>query len=807
MMDTFLSDLKYAVRVLLKAPGFAVVAIVTLALGIGANTAMFSVIDAVLLRSANFRDPARLVFVWENNFARDGRRKPNVVSPANFYFWRQHNRSFEDVGAFFATPMNAVLNGEAVRLPGVAVTPNLLQVLGIQPVLGRAFAPDEELPGKDDVVMLSYSVWQQRFGGDPSIVGKDLNINGQPQKVVGIMPARTEIFEDVAMWTPITNRGDIAKRRGRYLEVVGRLKPGVSLQQAQADMDVVAANTRAESPDYNTGWGTYLVSLNDEMVGKVRPALLVLLGSVAFVLLIACANVANLLLARASARHKEIAIRCALGVRRARLARQLLTESVVLSLAGGVAGVALAYLALDAVLAIVPPALPGYASIRVNLPVLVFASAISLLTGVLFGLAPALRATRTDPQEALKQGGKGVSDTGHKKLRNLLVVIEAAMAIVLLIGAGLLIRSFSRLTSVDTGFQSDGVVTMQLTLSSRKYGKPASVVNYFQQVVDKVKAVPGVTSAAAITWLPMDGLGSATDFTVDDRPQPPKGEAPIGDVRGITEDYFRAMGISLLRGRTFDPSLDRAEDPVKKVIINGKAAERLWPGQDPIGKTITMEWLGTMHAQVIGVVNDVRLVYLNQANDRTTLYWYMPQFPSGQMSIVARTATDPKSMLSAIKSQVATADPEVPVARLRTMNEVIGRSVREPRFSTVLLGIFAALALVLAAVGLYGVISYSVTQRKHELGVRMALGAQPSRVARMVLGEGLALSLGGAAIGFLVALFVVRLLSTMLFGVSTHDVVTFAVVPVIVCAVAALACYIPARRATKIDPLVALRYE
>ena len=806
-MDSLFQDVRYAIRLLLKSPGFAVVAILTLALGIGANTTMFSVVDAVLLESAPFRDPQRLVMIWEKKFNGNAANKTNVAGPANYIRWTEQNHSFEDMGAFIAFPLNVQFNGEAERVVAGIATPSLFTTLGTRAALGRTFLPEEQQPGKDNVAMLSYSYWQKRFGGEQNVIGRDVVLNGNSDKIVGVLPPNFDLQEKVDVWTTLTVRPETRNARGRYLTVIGRLKPGVSVHQAQADMDLVSSHTRAELADFDAGWGVNLVPFNEQMVGKLRLALYVLLGAVAFVLLIACANIANLMLAKASAREKEIGIRVALGVSRGRLVRQLLTESSLLSLAGGLAGVGLASFAMRAVIAMAPAAFPGYTNIRLNVPVLLFTFGVSLCTGIFFGLAPAVRASRTDPQTALKDGGKGVSAPGRHRFRNALVITEAATAIVLLIGAGILLRSFVRLINVDAGFKPQGVLTMQVAVSGDSYRKASAVANYFQEAVARVQHVPGVTAAGAISWLPLGGLGSATGFTLDDRPAPRPGEQPVADVRSITPDYFRAMGIAILRGRSFDPSQDRADDKIKKVVVSKATVDAYWPDQDPIGKTIHMEWDSMLQAEVVGVVADVKSTQLDSTARKPMLYWYVPQFPNGFMTLVARTSTDPVSIVSTAKAQIQSLDASIPVANVRTMKDVVSESVREPRFTTVLLGIFAGLALLLAVIGLYGVISYSVTQRQHELGIRIALGAQPGEVRRMVIGEGMSLALVGIAIGFVAALFLVRFLSTLVFGVSHHDVVTFAIVPLVICAAAALACFFPARRATKVDPMVALRYE
>ena len=806
-MYSFLQDVRYAVRLMLKSPGFSMVAILTLALGIGANTTMFSVINSVLLESAPFRDPQRLVMVWETKLNGNAANKTNVVNPGNYVRWTEQNQAFEDMGTFISWPFNVRVNGEAERVQAGIASPSLFSTLGTHAILGRTFLPEEQQRGKDNVVMISYAYWQNRFGGDPAVIGKDMVFDATPVKIVGVLPPDFNLFDKVAVWTPFTIVPQTRDSHGRSMTVIARLKPGVTLQQAQADMDVVAARIRAERAPYDAGWGVNLVPFNEQMVGGLKRSLYVLFGAVGFVLLIACANVANLLMAKASAREKEIAIRAALGISRSRLVAQLLTESTLLALLGGAAGIAVAYGALSAVIKLAPAAFPGWVDIRVDLPVLGFTFAVCVGTGILFGLVPALRAVRTDPQEALKEGGRGSTAPGRQHVRNVLVVVEAATALILLVGAGILMRSFVRLMNVNTGFRTEGILTMEISLSGDSYRKPEAVAQYFQEAVARVQQVHGVKSAAAISWLPLVGMGSATGFTLDDRPAPGPGEEPVADVRMITPDYFRTMGIPVLRGRTFDPTEDRADAELKKVVVSKATVEAYWPDEDPIGKTIHMPWDKNLHAQVIGVVDDIRTMKLEAVSHKPMLYWYSAQVPNDFMTLVARTDGDPTGVVNDVKMQLHALDPTIPVANIRTMRDVVGSAVREPRFTAVLLGIFAVLALLLAAIGLYGVLSYSVSQRQHELGIRMALGARPGEMAAMVLREGMALTLLGALIGFVASLALVRLLSTLVFGISTHDVVTFATVPLLIAVVAAVACYLPARRATRVDPMIALRYE
>jgi len=805
-MHSLLQDIRYAARMLRKSPGFTVVALLAIALGIGANTAIFSFIHAVLLQRLPFRDENRLVMVFERNLKRTmGSHGPgkNVTGPRNFYRWQERNQVFEQMGYFFASASaNFTGEGEPERIPIGYVTANLFPMLGIQPMLGRNFTAEEDENGHETVVIISDGFWKRRFASDPQVLGKKIQINGRDYTIVGVMRRSLALPSDMDAWAPfgLSPKGRTAG--GRWALVIAKLKPGVTVQQANAHMQQLASEIEKEDPQFDSGWSTNVIPLREQLVGDIRLPLLVLFGAVGFVLLICCANVANLLLARASSRAREIAIRVALGVSRRRVVQQLLTESLVLALLGGACGVLLAYWVLGALMALVPTEVPAFTEPTINGAVLAFTAGASILTGVLFGLAPALRLSRLQPVESLKDGARS-SLGGKHRLRNGLVVAEAAITLVLLVGAGLLMKSFMRLLQVDPGFRPDHMLTAQISRTERDDKK---VIGFYEQVLARVQALPGVTAAGAVSFLPLDGLGSATNFFLDDRPKPRPGDEPVADVRSISADYFKAMGTPLLRGRAFDPTLDQAGDQVKKVIVNQSAAQMYWPNEDPVGKRLTMPWDGDMHAEVVGVIPDLKLESLNTSS-RSQLYWYFPQFPYASMSLVIRTSGAPEQATGGLRAAVHEIDPKQPIARVRTMEDVVNISVKQPRFVMTLLAGFATLALLLAAVGIYGVMSYSVTQRTQELGIRMALGAHPRDVATLVLNEGMRLALAGVVLGIAAALVLTRFLRTLLFEVRSTDPLTFAAVCGLLGAIALVAILIPARRATRVDPMVALRYE
>ncbi|HEX8775378.1 MAG TPA: ABC transporter permease [Pyrinomonadaceae bacterium] len=811
-MGTIWQDLRYGLRTLRQRPGFTFVAVLALALGIGVNTAIFSVVNTLLISPLPFRDSERLVMVWEFNRTRD--RHQNVINPANFLDWREQSTSFEEMAAFRDVRVNLTGKGDPVEIPSQQTTPNLFSLLGVETIMGRSFKPEDGEPNAAPVAVISYGLWQRQFGSDPSIVGKTVTLNGTGVNIVGVLPAGFQWFikkgsltdKPAELWMPLAFTEELRVRRGRHMTAVARLKPGVSHAQAQAELYTIAARLEQQYPDVNTGWGAELVPLREQFVGDVRPALYVLLGAVGFVLLIACANVANLLLARAATRHREIAIRTALGAGRWRVIRQLLTESVLLSVLGGGLGLMIAWWGTGAIVALSPSDLVNLESVSINLPVLLFTLLVSILTGLIFGLAPALEATKLNLTESLKEGDKGGSGgTRSRRLRNAFVVAEVALALVLLASAGLMLKSFSRLQTVNPGFETERLLTMRLVLPNNKYPEDYQRTAFFRQAIERIGRLPGVQSASAVSFLPFAGIGSATRFTIEGRPAPQAGDAPTTDVRVTDANYFRTMNIPLLQGRSFTEQ--EATEKRGVVIINETLARQYFAGEDPIGKRITVN-MGSepKPTVIIGVVGDIRHVDLN-SEIRPMVYWTHPELAYSSMTIVLRTAGEPMSLAAATQREIQAIDPDQPVSDIRTMEQLLSASVARTRFNALLLALFAGLALILASVGIYGVMAYSVVQRTREIGIRIALGAEARDVVRMIVGQGMILTLVGIGLGLVAAFALTRLMSSLLFGVSATDPLTFAVVSLLLSAVAFLACYIPARRATKVDPMVALRYE
>jgi predicted permease len=814
MLEALLQDIRYGARVLAKHKGFTIVAVLTLALGIGANTAIFSVVNELLLRPLPYRDADRLVMLWEVNPS--GRRN-NSTSRGNFLGWRGQSASYEGVAAFFDTRLGLTgSGGEPEELSAQLATPELFQVLGVTPILGRTLAAEDGGPKAQNVAVLGHGLWQRRFGGDPAIVGKSITLNATPFTVVGVLPenfqwhisSRSGTGKPAEIWVPLDMPTEGSSLYGRFLSVVARLKPGVSVEQAATELRTIHARLVQDSPDHNTGWGAEVVPLREQFVGNVRPALLILLGAVGLVLLIACANVANLLLSRAAAREKEIALRTALGASRMRVIRQLLTESVLLALLGSALGLLIAWWGMGALVAISPRDLINLEGVHINLTVLGWTLAVTLATGIIFGLVPALEATRLNLNDALKEGGKGTGGQGarSRRLRGALVVAEVALALVLLVSAGLLIKSFIRLQKINTGFNTENVLTMVVRLPDGKYNEDPKVITFFRQAMERVRALPGVRQAGMVNFLPLyGGLGSATDFTIEGKPAPPPGQELTTSVRAADAGYFGAMDIPLLRGRNFTDIEDGEARHV--VIISESLAKKYFPGEDPLGKRIDVDMFDKPNpTEIIGIVGDVRYDSLTD-EARPTAYFPHPELTYSFMTLAIRTSGDPAELAPAVRRELAAIDPDQPVSDVRTMTQVMADTVARPRFNTLLLGLFAGLATLLAAIGIFGVMNYSVTLRTRELGLRMALGAQPGRVLMLVLRQGLWLTLVGIAVGLVGAVALTRLMSSLLFGVTATDPVTFAVIALLLLIVSLIACYIPARRATRIDPMIALRYE
>lgn len=796
-METLLQDLRYAARSLRKNPGFAAVAILTLALGIGASTAMFTLVNSVLLRPLEYREPERLTMLWERTPAGEGE---NPTSPRNFSGWREQAGSFTELAATFDRPLNLTGGGEPEQVLTRMTTANFFSLLGASAQLGRTYLPGEDAA---DVAVLSHRLWQRRFGGDPGVIGRAIDVDGQPLTVVGVMPAD---FRSVGMrpelWVPVELDREW---HGRYLQVVGRLRPGVTLGQAQTEMTTIGRRLAAAYPDANAGWGVNVVPMHEQVTGDVRPALLVLFGAVGLLLLITCANVANLLLGRAAARRKEMAVRLSLGATRGRLIRQTLTESLLLVGAAGVLGLALATWGTATLVRVLPPdlALPRLDEVGVDGRVLAFALVVSLLTGVLFGIAPALFASALRLAEALREATRG--STGERSaLRKALVIAEVALAVVLLVGAGLLGRSLQRLLEVDAGMRTEQVLTMRLTLAGTRYQEEAALRNFMGSLIPRLEVLPGASSVGAETYLPLTGEWIGHSFFRTDRPLPGPGEDLSTHIRVIAGDYFRALGIPLLAGRAFNARDDESAPPV--FVINQELARRYFAGEDPIGKRISFVWGDTITGEIVGVVGSIREQGPTQ-EPSPAIYRPHAQMPSPQMSVAIRTAGDPRALASAATAAVREIDPNQPVAEIRTMEQVASSVVARPRFNLYVFGGFAGMSLLLAALGLYGVVSYSVTQRSQEIGVRVALGAQNRDVIQLILRQGMRLTIVGLLLGLVVALAAARVMASLLFGIGAADPVTLVAVPAFLAMVALLASYLPARRATRVDLLVALRAE
>jgi putative ABC transport system permease protein len=812
-MQTLIQDLRFGARMLLKEPGFTLIAVITLALGVGANTTIFSVVNAVLLRPLPYQNPEQLALIW-------GKLPAHVsgnvgASAPEFADYRDQNLVFSSVAAYTSSSFNLSGVGEPERIVGTFVSASLFPLLDVQPALGRAFLNEEDRPGHDRVVILSHGLWRRRFAGDSAVIGRSVTLDGQSHTIIGVAPVGFRFPDDeTEIWKPIAfTAEDLSEneRGSHYLSVIARMKPGVTIAQAQADMAALAQRMQQQHPmnyEADSGWGTTVVSLREETVGDSRLALLSLFGAVGCVLLIGCANVANLLLARASTRRREMAIRSALGGRPWRIIRQLLTESLLLALAGGVLGTLIAVWGVEAVAELSASSLPRVNEINIDGRVIGFMLAITLATGLLFGLAPAWQSAKPDLNESLKEGGgKGAGSGGRHRLRGLLVVGEIATALVLLVGAGLMVKSLYRLQRVEPGFNPSHALTMRLALPEAKYSEPQRQRDFYERLLNQIAALPGVRAAGAINYLPLSGTGNQRSFLIEGKPEP---KLNVG-FRMVSSDYFRALGVPLRAGRLID---DRDRENAPRVAVVNETFARVFMGdEDPLGKRVKLgsaqgpfPWL-----TIAGVVGDVKHGGLDRET-RPEMYvpYLQPLLPSWDvppMFLVVRGASEPSSLISAVRGVVKELDRDQPVYGVATMEQLLSRSTRQRRFNMTLLAVFAALALILAGMGVYGVMAYAVTERTREIGIRMALGAQASDALKLVISQGMRLTLVGIALGLMGAFALTGLMKNLLFDVRPTDPVTFIAIALLLTFVALLACWIPARRATKVDPMEALKFE
>jgi predicted permease len=811
-LETFWQDLRYGARMLRKQPGFSLIAVLTLALGIGANTAIFSVVNAVLVKPLLYPHSDLVVQIWQTN-PRANRWGEWISYPA-FVDYRRQNRVFEDIGAYRTWLWNITGGDHPEVLRGARVTSNLFSVLSVQPMLGRSFLPEEEQPGRNQVVILSYGFWQRRFGSDPALVGKTVTIDGLNHTVVGVMPPGFDLPYNVSSavfasdaWIPPGDDPELEDRGSPNYRVLARLKPGITIQQAQANIEAIALGLAEQYPE-NREMSATVVGLQQNLVKEARPTLLLLLGAVGFVLLIACANVANLQLTRTTARQKEAAIRLALGASRLQLIRQLLTESMLLALLGGAAGLLLAVWGVEFLVRLGPD-IPRLQDTSIDPRVISFTLVLSLATGVIFGMAPAFQGSRIDLNETLKESGiRAPAGSGRGRTRSLLVIAEMALALMLLISAGLFIQSFMRLQKVDPGFNPHGVLTAYIMLPSSKYTEPRRQAAFFKEVINRIEALPGVEAVGGASSMPLTGTNDAGYFRIEGIPERRAGDPLIeAEQPKITPGYIRAMEIPVLMGRSFNWA-DNENSP-QVAVVSEALVQLYWPNEDPIGKRLSINndsdgkpvW-----RQIVGVVKDVKHDGLAK-QPRPVIFSPLLQYPVPYTILAIRTHTDPSSLSPAIRRAVTAVDSEQPIFRINTMERFISDSVSDSRFQTQLLTVFAAVALALAAVGIYGVVGYSVNQRTHEIGIRLALGARQRDVLKMVVKQGMELATTGVVIGLAGAFALTRLMKDFLFGVNASDPLTFGVIALILTLIALLACYFPARRATKVDPLVALRYE
>ena len=818
-MGIIWQDIRFGLRMLLKSPGVTAITIMALALGIGANTAIFSVVNALLLRPLSYENPDRLMMVWEKNVKKGFGEIP--TSLPNFIDLRDSNKVFTDMGAFTDSIFNLTGGDEPQRVTGLRVTPSLFSMLGTKPLMGRVFLPEEGQPGAGHVLILNHNLWQRSFGANPKLVGQTVSLNGESYTVVGIMPPDFKFppaftatiassqysMPRVDLWIPLTTDDVPMAREVRGLYMIGRLKPGVKVETAQSEMSVIANRLQQEYPAVDADMEVGVIPLQKQVTGDVRLALIVLFGAVGGVLLIACANIANLLLAKAVGRQKEIAIRVAMGASRLRIIRQLLTESLIMGLLGGILGLLLAIWGVRQLIAFAPPNDSRLNDVNIDGRVLIFTLLAAVLTSIVFGLAPALEASRLDLNETLKEGGKSNAGSGRQqRLRSLLVIAEVALALVLLITSGLMLKSFLRLQNVNPGFNPNNLITLELQLPQNKYAEKHQQAAFQQQLVERIATINGVERAATVNNLPFSGNESNFGFTIEGRPAPSPTERPRAFWRSISPGYFQAMGIPLQKGRFFNDS-DNAES-AGVALINETAAQRFWPGEDPIGKRFKQgraesknPWL-----TIVGVCGGVSHTALG-VGAQPEIYTSFAQNPGPVITLVARTTSDPRNVAANVRGEVSALDKDLPASNIKFMDEIISGTVAQPRLYTLLLGIFAALALLLATIGIYGVMSYSVTQRTREIGIRMALGAQRGDVLKLVVKQGMFLALVGIIIGLIFSLVTTRVLASLLYGVSATDPWTFVIISILLVGITLLACLIPARKATKVDPMIALRYE
>lgn len=809
-------DFRYAIRRLYKSPGFTLVAVLTLGLGIGANTAIFSVVNGVLLRPLPFQDPDRLVRVWHVPPAKSFPGMTEFsVSAANYVDWQRQNRVFEKMAVYTYRGFTLTGVDKPERIEATAVSADFFGTLGVRPMLGRMFSPDEDQPGRSNVLLLSYAFWQQHYGSSSDIVGRNILMDGQNYLVAGVMPPDFRYPDFAQMWTPMAWTDQQRAVRGEHhYVVIARLKPGVQVPQAQAEMNLISDRLAQTYPDDDKGWGALVVPLHQDMVEDVRPALLVLLGAVGFVLIIACVNVANLALAKTFGRRKEIAIRTAMGATSGRVMWQILVETVILAVAGGALGLTWAHWGVRLIMGFLADRVPHSAEVSLDGKILAFTAIISILTGIAAGVLPGLRLSRSNVNEALKEGlGRTDSDAGGHRTRNILVVAEVAFSLMLLVGAGLMLRTFQLLHDVKPGFEAHGVLTMNAAVSQTQFPEPGQQSLFFEQVLDRVRSLPGVEAAGVIDDIPLNDSGSHQPVAIEGRPVLPMSEQPEVDVRSISPGYLESMHVPVLRGRDFTESDVTGRPAV--VLISESMAKEFWPGEDALGKRLTMTFFPNAVREVVGIVGDVKVDGLDQTRPNTLLYLPVGQLSapamavwrSFPMTLVVRSATNPSSMVSTVTNAVHSVDRNMPLTDILTMEDLVATSLSPQRFNMLLLGSFAGLALLLASIGIYSVLSYSVRQRVQEIGIRLALGASISDVLRLVVLQGMKPALLGMALGAAGALALGRLVSSMVYGVKTSDPLTFLAVAGLLAAIALLASIIPAYRAAKVDPLVALRYE